>query len=61
MKLKVFKFSDEVGALVFDPGHYSLRAGYAGEESPKVSDDTDCMKYSEVICKKSTEILSRAY
>ncbi|GAB6022244.1 Actin-like 6A [Chamberlinius hualienensis] len=26
---------DEVGALVFDIGHYSLRAGYAGEDSPK--------------------------
>ncbi|XP_037068027.1 actin-like protein 6A [Pollicipes pollicipes] len=26
---------DEVGALVFDLGHYSLRAGYAGEEAPK--------------------------
>lgn len=28
-------FSDEVGALVFDPGHYSFRAGYAGEDIPK--------------------------
>lgn len=26
---------DEVGALVFDIGHYSIRAGYAGEDSPK--------------------------
>lgn len=26
---------DEVGALVFDPGHFSLRVGYAGEDSPK--------------------------
>lgn len=26
---------DEVGALVFDIGHYALRAGYAGEDSPK--------------------------
>ncbi|XP_076322900.1 actin-like protein 6B [Tachypleus tridentatus] len=26
---------DEVGALVFDVGHYSFRAGYAGEDSPK--------------------------
>jgi actin-related protein len=26
---------DEVGALVFDPGHYSMRVGYAGEDSPK--------------------------
>ncbi|XP_054162103.1 actin-like protein 6A isoform X1 [Oppia nitens] len=26
---------DEVGALVFDIGHYSIRGGYAGEDSPK--------------------------
>ncbi|XP_069131911.1 actin-like protein 6B [Argopecten irradians] len=26
---------DEVGALVFDIGSYSVRAGYAGEDSPK--------------------------
>ena len=29
--------SDEVGALVFDSGSYSLRAGYAGEDTPKVN------------------------
>ena len=28
-------FSDEVGAVVFDYGHYSFRAGYAGEDAPK--------------------------
>lgn len=27
--------ADEVGALVFDIGHHSIRAGYAGEDSPK--------------------------
>ncbi|XP_053567816.1 actin-like protein 6A [Bombina bombina] len=27
---------DEVGALVFDIGSYSVRAGYAGEDCPKV-------------------------
>ena len=27
---------DEVGALVFDIGSYTLRAGYAGEDTPKV-------------------------
>ena len=34
---KIWKFFclDEVGALVFDIGHYALRAGYAGEDSPK--------------------------
>ncbi len=26
---------DEVGALVFDPGHHSLRVGYGGEDCPK--------------------------
>ncbi|XP_003747100.1 actin-like protein 6B [Galendromus occidentalis] len=26
---------DEVGAVVFDYGHYSFRAGYAGEDAPK--------------------------
>ena len=27
--------ADEVGAIVLDVGHYSLRAGYAGEDTPK--------------------------
>ena len=27
--------TDEVGALVFDPGHSSLRVGCAGQDSPK--------------------------
>ena len=43
---------DEVGALVFDPGHYSLRVGYAGEDTPKteipsvvgISEDADTIK-----------------
>lgn len=26
---------DEIGALVFDPGHQSLRVGYAQEDTPK--------------------------
>ena len=26
---------DEIGALVFDPGHNSLRVGYAQEDTPK--------------------------
>lgn len=26
---------DEIGALVFDPGHHSLRIGYAQEDTPK--------------------------
>lgn len=27
---------DEIGALVFDPGHQSMRVGYAQEDTPKV-------------------------
>lgn len=30
--------ADEVGALVFDIGSYSVRAGYAGEDCPKVGE-----------------------
>jgi actin-like protein 6B len=26
---------DEIGALVFDPGHFSFRVGYAQEDTPK--------------------------
>lgn len=26
---------DEIGAIVFDPGHHSLRVGYAQEDTPK--------------------------
>ena len=29
-------FADEVGALVFDVGSTSFRAGFAGEDAPKV-------------------------
>lgn len=32
-------FTDEVGALVFDIGSYTVRAGYAGEDCPKVTND----------------------
>lgn len=32
----LYFFTDEVGALVFDMGSYSVRAGYAGEDCPKV-------------------------
>lgn len=34
--LLAFSKTDEVGALVFDMGSYSVRAGYAGEDCPKV-------------------------
>jgi len=35
-QIKPFLNADEVGALVFDIGHHTLRAGYAGEDSPKI-------------------------
>ena len=31
-----YSIGDEVGAVVFDAGHHSFRAGFAGEEFPKV-------------------------
>lgn len=31
-----FRIADEVGALVFDIGSCTSRAGYAGEDCPKV-------------------------
>lgn len=31
----IYGGGDDVGALVFDPGHHSLRVGFAGEEMPK--------------------------
>lgn len=34
--LTFFTFIDEVGAIVFDCGSHSFRAGYGGEEYPKV-------------------------
>lgn len=35
--------SDEVGALVFDIGSFSTRAGYAGEDCPKVTTLSVCL------------------
>lgn len=34
---KTFLFADEVGGIVFDIGAHSVRAGYAGEDCPKVN------------------------
>lgn len=41
---KTLSFSDEVGAIVFDIGAHSVRAGYAGEDCPKV---TEFFSYSQ--------------
>lgn len=51
---------DEVGALVFDVGSYSFRAGYAGEDTPKaeipthmgVADDMDAAMETDEIKKE---------
>lgn len=48
-------FSDEVGALVFDAGHYTFRAGYAGEEFPKVDLPSDIGIIDEQIGSNDTE------
>lgn len=42
-------FSDEVGALVFDIGSYTVRAGYAGEDCPKVSVTLELTGYVKAI------------
>ena len=36
-KRKTLLFADEVGGIVFDIGAHSVRAGYAGEDCPKVN------------------------
>ncbi len=36
LNFTIFLFLDEVGALVVDIGSYTTRAGYAGEDMPKV-------------------------
>ena len=46
---------DEVGALVFDPGHFSLRVGYAGEDCPKAEipahvGTLKCFAFLQFIC-----------
>ena len=48
---------DEVGALVFDPGHFSFRVGYAGEDCPK-SEIPSFIGISEDTSAKDNEIKS---
>jgi len=31
----IYGSGDDVGALVFDPGHHGVRVGFAGEDMPK--------------------------
>ena len=47
---------DEVGALVFDVGHYSFRGGYAGEDSPKTEIPTMVGVINELIESNSMDI-----
>ena len=48
---------DEVGALVFDPGHFSFRVGYAGEDCPK-SEIPSFVGISEDTATSDTDIKS---
>ncbi|KAI1289365.1 Actin-like protein 6A [Halotydeus destructor] len=47
---------DEVGALVFDVGHSSFRAGYAGEDTPKADIPTSVGYINEAAENGSMEI-----
>lgn len=40
---------DELGALVFDVGHHSFRAGWAGEDSPKTDVPTTIGYIDDVV------------
>ena len=48
---------DEVGALVFDPGHFSFRVGYAGEDCPK-SEIPSIVGISEASTSSDNEVKS---
>lgn len=49
-------FSDEVGALVFDIGSYTVRAGYAGEDCPKVREPVLRWKFKMNLCLRSLQV-----
>ena len=49
-------FADEVGALVFDVGHYSFRGGYAGEDSPKTEIPTMVGVINELVESNAMEM-----
>ncbi|KAK7098169.1 actin-like protein 6A [Littorina saxatilis] len=46
---------DEVGALVFDMGSYSFRAGYAGEDTPKAEIPTHVGVVDDIEMKMETD------
>lgn len=50
----LFCVIDEVGAIVFDPGHESIRAGFAGEDTPKA--DVPSFACSESLKEEPMEI-----
>jgi actin-related protein len=52
---------DEVGALVFDIGHYSFRGGYAGEDSPKTDIPTMVGVINELVENNSMDIDSNGH
>lgn len=47
---------DEIGALVFDPGHHSLRVGYAQEDTPKADIPAIVGVAPEDVSKMDTEV-----
>jgi actin-related protein len=57
----IFGIEDEVGALVFDIGHYSFRGGYAGEDSPKTDIPTMVGVINELVESNSMDIDSNGH
>ena len=59
-----YNFSDEVGAIVIDPGSFSTRIGYAGEDSPKfdipscVGKVTDASTLDTKICVDTVNLVA---
>ena len=49
-------YLDEVGALVLDIGHYSIRAGYAGEDAPKAEIPSTVGVFNETTSSNGMEV-----
>ncbi|CAG0895603.1 unnamed protein product, partial [Darwinula stevensoni] len=54
-------WSDEVGAVVFDVGSQSLRAGYAGEDSPKAEIPSFVGVYEEEVERDGNKSMEKKY
>lgn len=51
--------TDEVGALVLDPGHQSFRVGYAGEDIPKIEIPSMATYVNEQVDTMETDMNSK--